>query len=153
MLFDLRSGHDEQISLTDTVETFVNRIAERSQINVRREIAFPIINDPHRASEIWEMFKEAILNAEKHSRCSEILIKSSVVDDLWITSVSDNGVGLQATKGREDSYGITGIIERAESIGATIEISSPFPNTDYGTEILFSIPLSHIQNGRVEVSS
>jgi signal transduction histidine kinase len=99
------------------------------------------------------MFKEAILNAEKHSRCSEILIKSSVIGDLWITSVSDNGVGLQATKGREDSYGITGIIERAESIGATIEISSPFPNTDYGTEILFSIPLSHIQNGGVEVSS
>ena len=153
MLFDLRSGYDEQISLTDTVETFVNRIAERSHINVQREIAFPVINDSHRASEIWEMFKEAILNAEKHSRCSEILIKSSVVGDLWITSVSDNGVGLQATKGREDSYGITGIIERAESIGATIEISSPFPNTDYGTEILFSIPLSHIQNGDAEVPS
>lgn len=153
MLFDLRSGHDEQISLADTVENFANRVADRSNINVRREISFPTIADPYRLSEIWEMFKEAILNAEKHSRCSEILIKSSVVGDLWITSVSDNGVGLQATKGRDDSYGITGIIERAESIGATIEISSPFPNTDYGTEILFSIPLSHIQNGDAEVPS
>ena len=38
-------------------------------------------------------------------------------------------------------------------MGAKIEISSPFPNSDYGTEILFSIPLIHIQNGGAEVSS
>lgn len=146
MLFDLRSGHDEQISLAETVESFANRVIERSQINVRREVAFPAITYPHQASEIWEMFKEAILNAEKHSQCSEILIKSSVVDDLWITSVSDNGVGLQATDARADSYGITGIFERAESMGAKIEILSPLRNTDYGTEILILIPLLYIQD-------
>jgi signal transduction histidine kinase len=153
MLFDLRSGHDEQSSLADTVENFANRVADRSKISVRREISFPTITDPYRLSEIWEMFKEAILNAEKHSQCSEILIKSSVVGDLWVTSISDNGIGLHATNARDDSYGITGIIERAESMGAKIEISSPFPNSDYGTEILFSIPLIHIKNGGAEVSS
>ena len=153
MLFDLRSGHDEQISLAYTVENFANRVADRSNINVRRKISLPVITDPYWLSEIWEMFKEAILNAEKHSQCSEILIQSSVVGDLWITSVSDNGIGLQATHARDDSYGITGIIERAESIGAKIEISSPLPNADYGTEILFLLPLTHIQNGGAEVSS
>ena len=76
-----------------------------------------------------------------------------MVGDLWITSVSDNGIGLQATHARDDSYGITGIIERAESIGAKIEISSPLPNADYGTEILFLLPLTHIKNGGAEVSS
>jgi len=43
---------------------------------------------------------------------------------------------------RIDAYGLTGMFERAESIGAEVSIVSPCAEGNNGTQIIISVPLN-----------
>ena len=152
MLYDLRSGQDGRKSLSETVKDFAERIMSRSPINVIYEFSFPTIANSYLSHEMWEMIKESLLNAERHSRCTEILIRTIPDVREWVVAISDNGVGIPENRNRDDSYGITGLFERAENTGASVEITSPLAHRDFGTEVRISIPFAHLQNDDREVS-
>lgn len=151
MLYDLRSGHEGKKTLSETVADFSERIMSRSPINVRCEFSFPSIINSFLSHEIWEMMKEALLNAERHSRCSEIVIRTITDSTHWSVTITDNGVGIPTNHSRDDSFGIAGLFERAEIIEAGVEISSPLTHCDFGTEVRISIPLIHLQSDEREV--
>ena len=98
------------------------------------------------------MMKEAILNAERHSKGSKLFIKTFIENDEWNISIADNGVGINSENKRQDSYGLAGMFERAENIGAEISIISPLTEENIGTEILLSVPLHIIVASRLEES-
>jgi glucose-6-phosphate-specific signal transduction histidine kinase len=100
-------------------------------------------SDERGRAQNFHVVKEAIINAERHSQGTKILISSVVTDSLWTISVVDNGIGIQTKNKRPDSYGMTGIVERAESIGATLVIESPLRDRDYGTAISISLPVNN----------
>lgn len=152
MLYDLRSGQDGNKSLSETVRDFTERISSRAPIDVKCDFSFPLIINSFLTNEIWEMIKESLLNAERHSQCTEITIQTISDDVDWVVSISDNGVGIPKNKDRDDSYGITGLFERADNIGALVQISSPIENQDAGTEVRISIPFEYLQNDEREVS-
>ena len=70
-----------------------------------------------------------------------LLISSSSDDDRWKVSIIDNGVGINSGDERQDSYGLTGMFERADNIGAEISIISPLVEKNFGTEIVISVPI------------
>lgn len=141
MLYDLRTGQNGQNSLSQTVQDFAERVNTRSPIDVECDFHVPDIADTYLANEIWEMIKEAILNAENHSQGSHLLISTSTDEEFWTVSISDNGIGMNSKIMRIDAYGLTGMFERAESIGAEVSIVSPFAERSDGTQIVISIPL------------
>lgn len=152
MLYDLRTGEDGHNFLRETVLEFAQRVNARSLINVECDFHVPDIGDIYLTNEIWEMIKEAILNAERHSQGSELLISTSTSDRLWTVSISDNGIGIKSKDRRKDAYGLTGMFERAQSIGAEVSVISPFAEADYGTQIVISIPidlLAHLRSDEV----
>ena len=142
MLYDLRTGPDGQNSLSQTVQEFVERVNTRSPIDVECDFRVPDIADTYLANEIWEMIKEAILNAEHHSQGSDLLISTSTDEEFWTVSISDNGIGMRSKDKRIDAYGLTGMFERAESIGAEVSIVSPCAEGNNGTQIVISVPLN-----------
>jgi len=142
MLYDLRTGPDGQNSLSQTVQEFVERVNTRSPIDVECDFRVPDIADTYLANEIWEMIKEAILNAEHHSQGSDLLISTSTDEEFWTVSISDNGIGMRSKDKRIDAYGLTGMFERAESIGAEVSIVSPCAEGNNGTQIIISVPLN-----------
>jgi signal transduction histidine kinase len=141
MLYNLRTGRDGQNSLDDTVQEFAERVSARAHVQVRCDFTAPVIDDAFVTNEIWEMIKEAILNAERHSQASELVISTAIKDNNWSVSISDNGIGLKSEHKRQDAYGMTGMFERAESVGAEIFIMSPLSEKNYGTRVTISVPI------------
>ena len=143
MLFDLRVGLNGEVSLYDTIVDLSQRVTSRSRTLVTYELSDLPEVDAYLSNEIWEIIKEAIINAERHSQGTKIRITSVVTDSLWTLSIIDNGIGIQPENKRPDSYGLTGVLERAETIGAKIVIESPLRNKDYGTAVFISLPVSN----------
>ena len=142
MLFDLRVGLNGEVSLYDTIVDLSQRVTSRSRTLVTYELSDLPELDAYLSNEIWEIIKEAIINAERHSQGTKIQITSVVTDSLWTLSIIDNGIGIQPENKRPDSYGLTGVLERAETIGAKLVIESPLRNKDYGTAVFISLPVS-----------
>ena len=142
MLFDLRVGLNGEVSLYDTIVDLSQRVTSRSRTLVTYELSDLPELDAYLSNEIWEIIKEAIINAERHSQGTKIQITSVVTDSLWTLSVVDNGIGIQPQNKRPDAYGLIGVLERAETIGAKLVIESPLRNKDYGTAVFISLPVS-----------
>ena len=141
MLYNLRTGRDGQNSLNDTVQEFADRVSARAHVQVTCDFTAPVIDDAFVTNEIWEMIKEAILNAERHSQASELVISTSINEENWKISIADNGIGLKAADKRQDAYGMTGMLERAESLGAEISFMSPLSEKTYGTRVTVTVPI------------
>ena len=141
MLYNLRTGRDGQNSLSDTVQEFADRVSARAHLQVTCDFTAPVIDDAFVTNEIWEMIKEAILNAERHSQASELVISTSINEENWEVSIADNGIGLKSADKRHDAYGMTGMLERAESLGAEISIMSPLSEKSYGTRVTVTVPI------------
>ena len=123
-LYDLRTDVSDTRDLSATVAEFLTRIEQRSGIGAECDLQLgqrlPLILE----RELWQIVREAIVNAERHSKASTLVVKGHREGD-WITlSVRDNGVGLDATPARLDSYGLTGMRERALRLDADLTVRS-----------------------------
>lgn len=85
--------------------------------------------------------EEAIRNAFQHSRARAIEAVLTYRPGRLVLAVRDNGVGLPgdvaATGERAGHFGLTGMRERAESVGGALSVVS---RQGAGTEVLLSIP-------------
>lgn len=95
----------------------------------------PLVRD-----EAYLIAREAVINAFRHARPSRIEIEVDYASRNLCILVRDNGCGIdpQMLKtGREGHWGLSGMRERAEKTGGTLEVSSRIDN---GTEVKLSIP-------------
>ncbi|HEV7767165.1 MAG TPA: two-component regulator propeller domain-containing protein [Thermoanaerobaculia bacterium] len=95
----------------------------------------PIVRD-----EIYRIGYEAIRNACTHSNATKLDIELRYEKELTLR-VRDNGVGMAADtveSGKDGHYGLPGMRERADHIGATFTIVS----ASSGTEVTVIIPES-----------
>jgi signal transduction histidine kinase/ligand-binding sensor domain-containing protein len=94
----------------------------------------PVVRD-----EVYRIGYEAIRNACTHSGGSRLAVELRYARDL-IVRISDNGVGMDpavASGGREGHFGLQGMRERAERIGAKLTVVS---SASSGTEIAIIVP-------------
>lgn len=124
-LYDLRTDVSEETGLSETLEHFVQRITERSSIEIRlhcdRDRRLPILQE----REMWRITQEALTNVERHAEASEVRIMWRCDGERAALEIVDNGKGFApGTAGRLDSYGMLGMRERASSIGATLVVQS-----------------------------
>jgi signal transduction histidine kinase/ligand-binding sensor domain-containing protein len=79
------------------------------------------------AHEVLMIVREAVTNAGSHGHPRAIGISAQHVKNHLVLRVSDDGVGFDveaASTPSDDHYGILGMHERAEMIGANLEITS-----------------------------
>jgi signal transduction histidine kinase len=89
--------------------------------------------------EVFRIASEAITNAVKHSNGPSIGVELCYVSGLRL-SVRDNGKGIPAdvlTRGEDDHFGLQGMRERADRLGAKLTIHS---RAGAGTEVELTIP-------------
>jgi len=85
--------------------------------------------------------REAIMNALRHAKATKIEVEVQHLRDLLRVFVRDNGCGInpEAVQKQSDSHwGLSGMRERAENIGARFDISS---RTGAGTEVCVAVPV------------
>ena len=124
-LSDLRTDVSDDQGLAETLETFLERVQDRSRLAVdftRRETGrLPLLQE----RELWQIAHEAVVNVEHHAQASGLTVLWECDGRKALLEVVDDGRGfVPGRAGRDDSYGITGMRERADAIGATLEILS-----------------------------
>jgi len=95
----------------------------------------PMIRD-----EVYRIGREAIVNAFRHSKAKNIEVEIYYMARELRIIVRDDGCGINEQvlhSGRDGHFGLRGMRERAEKIGAQLKVLS---RPDAGTEIEFFIP-------------
>lgn len=86
---------------------------------------------------IFRIVQEALTNIAKHANAKNVHIQVQTEPNRLLLRVVDDGVGFN-TKKKSTGYGLLGMVERAEALNGTLEVSS---NKHTGTTILLTIPL------------
>ena len=97
----------------------------------------PLIRD-----EVYRIGREALVNAFRHSRASCIEIELEYASKRFRIVVRDDGCGIDPQvlhAGREGHWGLPGMRERAERVGARLRVWS---RAAAGTEVALSVPNS-----------
>jgi signal transduction histidine kinase len=125
MLVDLRSDVTDAQDVEGVLRSFLERVNKRDRVEVTL-VADTNVRMPLPVErEVWRVAREAVMNAERHSRASHVSILWLCNDEGALLEVADDGVGLPAGKtSGESGYGLVGMRERADSIGAQLEITS-----------------------------
>jgi signal transduction histidine kinase len=95
----------------------------------------PILRD-----DVYRIAREALQNAFHHAHATKIEVEITYTDHLLRVRVRDDGTGIDETvmaTGREGHWGLQGMRERAQQIGAQLEIWS---QPGAGTEVDLRIP-------------
>jgi signal transduction histidine kinase len=141
---DLRSTHSVSLDLGQAFSRIQQELPNQEEVNFRVIVngqprpIHPVLRD-----EVYRIGREALVNAFRHSKAANIEIEVEHTAKHLRILVRDDGIGIEPhvlRSGREGHWGLPGMRERAERIGARLHVwSSP---TD-GTEVELSVP-SHI---------
>jgi signal transduction histidine kinase len=126
-------------ALANAFERFINRTGLFGEFSADVEAAR--FGD-ERAETLLRMAQEALRNVERHARATRVTVRLKSRDDSALElRVEDDGIGFDPQALRPEHYGIVGLREQAELIGAELRIESK-PNE--GTTICVSLRLSPI---------
>lgn len=134
-LYDLRTDVSERKDLVATLAEFLDRVGERTGLEVRFEHAAARRLPVRQEREMWRIAQEAVTNAYRHAEASVISLRWQCDDSGALLEVHDDGRGLPPDNGvgsaapvpgghGGDRYGILGMRERARAMGARLELSS-----------------------------
>lgn len=101
----------------------------------------PFIRD-----EVYSIGREALVNAFRHSRAESIQVEVEYGTNHLRVLISDDGCGIDSEvlrSGRDGHWGMSGMRERAERIGARLKVRSRAAS---GTEVELYVP-SHVAYG------
>ncbi|GAB4500565.1 MAG: hypothetical protein Fur0035_01050 [Anaerolineales bacterium] len=95
-------------------------------------------------AQLIRIVQEAYSNIRKHARASHVWLTAHERNGIFTIEVRDNGCGFEPAQVESAArYGLRGMRERAEGIGADFQVISR-PNE--GTTLLLSLPLALKEN-------
>jgi signal transduction histidine kinase len=124
-LYDMRTDVTETRGLVDALESFLGRVRDRAKVETsfryQETARLPVPQE----REMWRIAQEAITNVERHARASHLSVHWRCDGTSALLVVTDDGEGFPIGRaGRVDSYGMLGMRERADAIGALLEFES-----------------------------
>jgi len=88
------------------------------------------------AQALFRITEEAVSNIRRHAGAQRVAVRLAFGLDRVDLVIEDDGTGFDPDVVNADHYGLLGMRERAEMVGATLEVSS---HPGGGTEILVSL--------------
>jgi signal transduction histidine kinase len=129
--------------LVGGLAALADEIRLNSLIEVELEVAEPgdvAAIDARVRSELLQMAREALSNAARHARASQVTIRLAVDDGMAILDVVDDGRGFDVDQARESGhFGLRNLAERAAAADGTAEVESAVGR---GTRVLIKLPIS-----------
>lgn len=138
IIWSLKPGKDELMTLTTRMKNFANEILGNTNINYTFDLDESIdteIMDFTARKNIVLITKEALNNCAKYSNAKNILIKIIKKESHFLLEISDDGIGfdVSAKKGN----GIGNMQKRAAEINAEFSLKSEIGKT----QLLLNIPI------------
>lgn len=132
-VYDLRNEMRAGQGLGQGVSAFARQIGSRSDLTVHVRLDEGATRlRPDIEAELLRIAQEAMNNARKHSGGENLWVNCTVRPPYAEIEVVDDGAGLQ--QARHDSHGLRIMRERAESIGAELDVQS-LGNGEGGTRL------------------
>jgi signal transduction histidine kinase len=135
-------------SPVDTIhdlESSFSRIPQ--EVGNQQEVDFRVIVEgppsplrPAIRDEVYRIGREALVNAFRHSRASNIRVQLEYASNQLRLVVNDDGCGINSQvlqSGQDRHWGLSGMRERAERMGAKLKVLS---RTEAGTEVELRVP-------------
>jgi signal transduction histidine kinase len=98
----------------------------------------PVLIDDHAAAiHLYRIAQEAVNNAVKHGKPTQIEIGLDTVGEKLILTIQDDGVGLHESSDRRDGMGRHTMNYRANMIGASLQLHR---RANGGTVVTCSVP-------------
>ena len=139
--YNLRPFQLDRLGLTKAVEIVARTVSTASAITIECELdniddALPETMRIH----FYRIVQESLNNVMKHSQATVVKIKVTRDEKRMALTVRDNGVGFipanRPSKGGKSGFGLTGMEERAHSLGGTFRFrSAPLQGTTMTVEI------------------
>jgi signal transduction histidine kinase len=123
-IYQLRANVSEQNEFIAVAGAYLARYEERT--GIATEWAPSAVRRlPYRVEqELWRIAQEALANVERHSGATRVRVVWDVNEHSARLEVSDNGKGFVPGRVAGDHYGIVGMRERADAIGARLQVVS-----------------------------
>ena len=141
-IYDLRSDTNSEDELAESLARYGKGLAEARTLSFSMKVTGaeseldPIVRD-----EVFRIGREALGNAFKHSNGSEVAAEILYDPGAIKMRIRDNGIGIDPEvllHGRPGHWGLSGMHERADRIGATLSIWS---RPTEGTELELVLPV------------
>ncbi|MCJ1906979.1 sensor histidine kinase [Planococcus ruber] len=141
IIYDLRPMALDDLGLVPTLKKYIDTTEEYNKgtrMNFQstgKEVRLP----SNYETAIFRLVQEAITNAVRHGKASEIDVNVEWLEKQVTIIVKDNGSGFDKSIVKSQSFGLMGMKERIELINGDFIINSSLGN---GTVLMFIIPLT-----------
>jgi signal transduction histidine kinase len=125
--------------LMQAFEEFSLTTSELFHVSCRFECDLPVlVESPATASHLFRIAQEAVSNAIKHGKATDILISLKHTESELLLSVSDNGCGFAEFSSSDHSgMGLRTMATRTKHIGGKFSLKQ---NRTGGVEVVCSVP-------------
>ena len=124
-LYQLRTTVTEEDGLVPLAAPYLKRWSDRTGVAATFESICPERRLPRQVEqELWRIFQEALTNVERHADASSVHVIWDCSDAHARLVVRDDGAGMDLSRPAPERYGLVGIRERADAIGARVRFES-----------------------------
>lgn len=140
LVYDLRPSALEEEGLVGALRQRLEAVERRSGVKGRLVVEQEKELPPTVEEGLYRIAQEALNNALKHSRATEVLLRLSIGEELVELEVADNGIGFDLEKviAKGGGMGLTNMRERAEKLGGSLKIQTA-PDNGAAIDVRISI--------------
>jgi len=149
---DLRSQHGDGAALAEAITKVGDDLSFAHPATFQLQVTgvpcplHPVVRD-----EIEAIAKEALANAFTHSKADAVRCHLSFTSTYFLLTCSDNGIGTPpeylGRGGREGHWGLVGMWERAEKIGAKMRLTPGADSKGTVLEVRLGARIAFAKNG------
>jgi signal transduction histidine kinase len=124
---DLRESPAQDLGLGPALRQLASDLGERTGLLTHAEFVVSgpdLALPPETANVLYRIAQQALANVERHADAATVHLRLETSEDALTLSISDDGVGFEPGGAAEGRYGLLGMRERADMIGATLQIES-----------------------------
>jgi len=124
LIFELRPEALEREGLTGALKHHTAVLRVRYGIAVDESLGGEPVMSWESKEALYRIAQEALHNAGRHARATEVRLVLSQVDSQVRLEIHDNGVGFDAGSALPGHFGLNTMHERATGLGGTLDIES-----------------------------
>jgi two-component system sensor histidine kinase DegS len=144
VIFNLRPLYFESMELVPALRSYLKSYETQSRVQAELNASGDeSALSPKAKIFLFRIVQEALSNVQKHAGADRVQVTLAIADGRIKALIEDNGVGFEVDAVSEDptkwqSFGLKGIVERAQLIGGTARVES---RKGAGTKVLVDIPI------------
>ena len=124
VIHGLRRSPIGHAGLIETLSLLIAHIADESGVKIVSELVEEPRLQPNVELAIYQIAREALVNASKHSQADTIWLALKRQRAGIELSVLDNGIGFDVTRRKAKHFGLEVMSERADAAGGSLAIQS-----------------------------